>query len=91
MNKTELISEVAGKAGLSKVDATKAVEATFGAISKSLSKKDDVRVIGFGTFSAVKRAAKEGRNPQTGKKMTIPAATVPKFKAGKGLKQAVNK
>ena len=91
MNKNDLIGEVAGKAGLSKVDTAKAVEATFGAISKALSKKDDVRIIGFGTFSAVKRAAKEGRNPQTGKKMTIPAATVPKFKAGKGLKQAVNK
>ena len=91
MNKNDLIGEVAGKAGLSKVDTSKAVEATFGAITKALSKKDDVRIIGFGTFSAVKRAAKEGRNPQTGKKMTIPAATVPKFKAGKGLKQAVNK
>ena len=89
MNKQELVSDVASKAGLSKADAGKAVEATFGAIKKTLSKKGEVRVIGFGTFSTSKRAAREGRNPATGKVIKIPATVVPKFKAGKGLKDAV--
>ena len=89
MNKTELIAKVAGKAGLTKADATKAVEGTFEAITGALSKKGDVRIIGFGTFSTSKRKARDGRNPATGKVIKIPATVVPRFKAGKGLKDAV--
>ena len=90
MNKQELISTVADASGLSKSDAVKAVEAVFDAISGSLKKGDEVRLVGFGTFSISKRKASTGRNPRTGEPMTIKASSQPKFKAGKGLKDSVN-
>lgn len=90
MNKNELISAVADSSGLSKNDASNAVEGVFDAIQKSLSKGDEVRLVGFGTFSVAKRKASTGRNPRTGEPMTIKASNQPKFKAGKGLKDAVN-
>lgn len=90
MNKNELIAAVADQAGLTKADASKAVEAVFDTITAALKKNDDVRLVGFGTFSVSKRKASTGRNPRTGEPMTIAASTQPKFKAGKGLKDAVN-
>ncbi|WP_034159411.1 HU family DNA-binding protein [Sphingomonas sp. ERG5] len=90
MNKQELIGTVADASGLGKGDASKAVEAVFDAISNSLKKGDEVRLVGFGTFSVSKRKASTGRNPRTGEPMTIKASSQPKFKAGKGLKDAVN-
>lgn len=90
MNKNELIAAVADQAGLTKADASKAVEAVFDTITGALKKNDDVRLVGFGTFSVSKRKASTGRNPRTGEPMTIAASTQPKFKAGKGLKDAVN-
>ena len=91
MNKNELIGSVADHSGLSKADAGKAVEAVFETVTKELSKGGEVRLVGFGTFSTTKRKASTGRNPRTGEKMTIKASTQPKFKAGKGLKDSVNK
>ena len=90
MNKNELISAVAESSGLTKGDAMKAVEAVFEAVSAALKSGDEVRLVGFGTFSVAKRKASTGRNPRTGEPMTIKASTQPKFKAGKGLKDAVN-
>jgi DNA-binding protein HU-beta len=90
MNKQELIGAVAETTGLSKNDAGKAVEGVFEAISTALKKGDEVRLVGFGTFSVTKRKASTGRNPRTGEPMKIKASTQPKFKAGKGLKDAVN-
>ena len=90
MNKQELIGAVAETAGLSKNDAAKAVEGVFEAISATLKKGDEVRLVGFGTFSVSKRKASTGRNPRTGEPMTIKASSQPKFKAGKGLKDSVN-
>jgi DNA-binding protein HU-beta len=90
MNKQELIATVADTAGLNRGDAVKAVEAVFDAISASLKKGDEVRLVGFGTFSLSKRKASTGRNPRTGEPMTIKASTQPKFKAGKLLKDSVN-
>jgi DNA-binding protein HU-beta len=90
MNKQELIGTVAETSGLGKGDATKAVEAVFDAISAALKKGDEVRLVGFGTFSVSKRKASTGRNPRTGEEMTIKASNQPKFKAGKGLKDSVN-
>lgn len=90
MNKNDLISAVAESSGLSKNDASNAVEGVFDAITKALSGGDEVRLVGFGTFSVAKRKASTGRNPRTGEPMNIPASTQPKFKAGKGLKDAVN-
>ncbi len=90
MNKNELISSVADHSGLSKADASKAVEAVFETVTKTLSSGGEVRLVGFGTFSVTQRKASTGRNPRTGEKMTIKASTQPKFKAGKGLKDAVN-
>ncbi|MBY8827525.1 HU family DNA-binding protein [Hephaestia mangrovi] len=90
MNKQELIGDVADKSGLSKGDASKAVESVFDSITAALKKGDEVRLVGFGTFSVSKRKASTGRNPRTGEPMTIKASTQPKFKAGKGLKDAVN-
>jgi DNA-binding protein HU-beta len=91
MNKNELISSVAEAAGLSKADAAQAVDGVFNTITKTLAKGGEVRFVGFGTFSVANRAASEGRNPRTGEKIKIPASKQPKFKAGKGLKDAVNK
>ena len=90
MNKQELIGQVADVSGLSKGDASKAVEAVFDTISNSLKKGDEVRLVGFGTFSVTKRKASTGRNPRTGEPMTIKASSQPKFKAGKILKDSVN-
>jgi DNA-binding protein HU-beta len=90
MNKNELIGAVADASGLSRSDATKAVEGVFDTITRTLSKGDEVRLVGFGTFSVAKRKASTGRNPRTGAPMTIKASTQPKFKAGKGLKDSVN-
>ena len=90
MNKNDLVSEVASSTGMSKADSAKAVEGVFDAISGALSSGGDVRIVGFGTFSVVNRKATTGRNPRTGQAIQIPASKQPKFKAGKGLKDAVN-
>lgn len=89
MNKQELVAVVAEKTGLSKADAGKAVDGVFEAITDALKTGDEVRLVGFGTFAVAERAATEGRNPRTGEKIAIPASKQPKFKAGKGLKDAV--
>ena len=91
MNKTELVAAVAEQAGLSKKDAEKAVNAFTDAVAGALVKGDKVQLVGFGTFEVSERAAREGRNPQTGATMKIAASKAPKFKAGKALKDAVNK
>ncbi|KQT60510.1 MULTISPECIES: HU family DNA-binding protein [unclassified Aureimonas] len=91
MNKNELVSAVAEKADLSKQQATDAVDAVFNVLETTLAKGDDIRLVGFGTFSVSHRAASKGRNPSTGAEVDIPARNVPKFAAGKGLKDAVNK
>lgn len=91
MNKAELVAKVAEKTGLSKKASAEAVNAITGAISEELENKGTVQLIGFGTFTTAERAAKAGKNPQTGETIQIPAKTVPKFKAGKALKEAVNK
>jgi DNA-binding protein HU-beta len=91
MNKQDLISKVADKSDISKAKAALAVDAVIEAIKGSLKKGDDVRLVGFGTFSVAKRAATTGRNPRTGEPIKIPASKQPKFKAGKELKEAVNK
>ena len=90
MNKNDLIGAVADSSGLTRSDATKAVEGVFEAITLALKKGDEVRLVGFGTFSVAKRKASTGRNPRTGEPMKIKASNQPKFKAGKGLKDAVN-
>ncbi|MCC3356314.1 MULTISPECIES: HU family DNA-binding protein [Bacillaceae] len=89
MNKTELISAVAESAELSKKDATKAVDAVFEAVQNALSSGDKVQLIGFGNFEVRERAARKGRNPQTGEEIEIAASKVPAFKPGKALKDAV--
>ena len=90
MNKQQLIGSVAETTGLTRSDAGKAVESVFDSISAALKKGDEVRLVGFGTFSVSKRKASTGRNPRTGEPMSISASSQPKFKAGKGLKDAVN-
>jgi DNA-binding protein HU-beta len=89
MTKEDLIEAIVGRINCSKKDAGEALDAILDSITKSLSRGEDVTVTGFGTFSAKKRAARMGVNPKTGEKIQIPAMTVPKFKAGKGLKEAV--
>ncbi len=91
MNKSELVAKVAEKASLTKKDAEKAVSAIFSSIEEALVEGDKVQMIGFGTFEVKDRAARTGRNPQTGKEIEIPASKNPVFKAGKALKDAVNK
>lgn len=91
MNKTELISSVAEKTDLTKKDAEKAVNAVFAAIEEALARGEKVQLVGFGTFEVRDRKERTGRNPQTGEEITIPAAKVPAFKAGKSLKEAVEK
>ena len=91
MNKTELVAAIAEDAGLSKKDAEKALKAFTDAVTAELKKKGKVQLVGFGTFEVAKRAARQGRNPQTGATMKIAASVAPKFKAGKALKDAVNK
>ena len=90
MNKAELINAVAAAADVSKKDAEAAVNAFTSAVAESLKKGEKVQLIGFGTFEARKRAAREGKNPQTGKAIKIAACKVPAFKAGAALKKAVN-
>lgn len=89
VNKTDLIEKVAKDADLSKAAAGRAVNAVFEGISDSLSKGEEVGIVGFGTFSVSERPARQGRNPQTGKPIQIAATKVPKFKAGKNLKESV--
>lgn len=89
MNKSELISEVASKAAMTKKDVEKVVNALFETIEGALKNGEKVQLVGFGTFEVRERKARTGRNPQTGAEITIPAARVPAFKAGKALKDAV--
>lgn len=91
MTKSELIEKVAEKTGMTKKDSGKAVDAVLEAITKALGKGEKVSLVGFGTFDVRKRAARMGRNPQTGKAIKIAARKVPAFKAGKSLKEAVGK
>jgi DNA-binding protein HU-beta len=90
MNKAELIAKVADKADVSKAQAEKLLNATLSSINEGLTSDGNLTLVGFGTFSVVKRAARKGRNPQTGKAIKIPAKSVVKFKPGKNLKDAVN-
>jgi DNA-binding protein HU-beta len=90
MNKAELIETVAEAADMSKSDATRAVDAVTQAITATLKKDEQVAIVGFGTFSLRKRAARSGRNPRTGETISIKASNVPGFKPGKALKDAVN-
>ena len=91
MNKAELIEAIAKDTDLSKADAGRALNAVIDTIVKTVAKKQDVQLIGFGTFKATKRAARTGKNPRTGEAVKIAAATVPKFSAGAAFKAAVNK
>jgi len=91
VNKNDLVSEVANGASLSKADAARAVDAIFETIKNSLSVGGEVRIVGFGTFNVTHRRASQGRNPRTGERIMIPASVQPKFRAGKGLKEAVNR
>jgi DNA-binding protein HU-beta len=90
MNKTDLINAVAESAELTKADAGRALEAFFETVQKALKNGDDVSVVGFGTFTVRERAARTGRNPRTNEEIKIAASKIPAFKAGKGLKDAVN-
>ncbi len=90
MNKNDLVSDVADNAGISKTDSTKAVDAVFNCITSALQGGQEVRLVGFGTFVVTHRRASQGRNPRTGESIQIPASNQPKFRAGKGLKEAVN-
>jgi DNA-binding protein HU-beta len=90
MNKSELIDAVSGASGLAKADATRAVDAVFDTITATLKSGDSVALVGFGTFAVKERAARSGRNPRTGETITIAASKMPVFKAGKGIKDAVN-
>lgn len=90
MNKSELVEKIAEGADLSKADAQKALDSFIGAVTDTLKAGDKLSLIGFGTFQVNKRAARKGRNPQTGKEIQIAAANLPAFKAGKSLKGAVN-
>ncbi len=89
MNKSELIDAMADASDLSKADATRALSGFIDAVTDALNKGDTVSLIGFGTFSVKERAARQGRNPQTGETIQIKAAKIPSFKAGKGLKDAI--
>ena len=91
MNKSDLVEAIAKSAAISKAAAARALDSTVDAITKALKKGDSVSLVGFGTFKVGKRAARNGRNPRTGATIKIKAAKVPKFSAGKGLKDAVNK
>ena len=89
MTKAELVSEIAGKAELTKAEAAKALDATLDAIKEALKKGQKVTLVGFGSFYVSKRKARKGRNPRTGQEIKIPATKVPKFTAGKSLKEVV--
>lgn len=90
MNKQELIEQVANEAGISKAAAAKVIDAFTGSVTSALKKGESVTLIGFGTFAVSERAARTGRNPQTGKELKIAARKAPAFRAGKGLKDALN-
>ena len=90
MNKAELVAAVAEQADISKKDAEKALKAFVDVVTEEMKKGEKVQLVGFGTFEVSERAAREGRNPQTGKTMKIEACKAPKFKAGKALKDAIN-
>ena len=90
MNKTELIAAIAEKSVVKKVDAEKALKAFTDVVAEELKKGEKVQLVGFGTFDVLKRPARQGRNPRTGKSMKIKASKAPKFKAGKALKDAIN-
>ncbi len=90
MNKQDVVAAVARSSGISKASADDAVDTIFSAITDALRKGEDVRLVGFGTFSTRRRAAHQGRNPRTGEAIQIPASTLPKFKPGRPLKDAVN-
>jgi nucleoid DNA-binding protein len=89
MNKAELVEEVADQTGLTKRLSREAIDAITSAIADSLAREERVTLVGFGTFQVMERKARRGRNPQTGKELQIPAKKVPKFKAGRGLREAV--
>ena len=91
MNKSELITSMAEKAKMTKKDAEIALKAFTESVEEALEKGEKVQLVGFGTFEVAERAAREGRNPQTGATMNIPASKAPKFKAGKALKDTINK
>jgi len=90
VTKAELVNAIAEKAGLGKTDAEKALKAFTEAITEALQANEKVALVGFGTFSVGDRAARTGKNPQTGEEINIPSAKTPKFKAGKALKDAIN-
>nr|WP_174249750.1 nucleoid-associated protein HU-beta [Candidatus Sodalis sp. SoCistrobi] len=90
VNKSQLIDKIAAGVDISKAAAGRALDAIIGSVTESLQQGDDVALVGFGTFTVRERSARTGRNPQTGKEITIAAAKVPGFRAGKGLKDAVN-
>ena len=91
MNRTELVEAMAKKTGLSKKDAEAALKSFIDTVGTALKKGDKVQLVGFGSFEVAKRAARKGKNPQTGETIKIPASKAPKFKAGKALKDLVNK
>ena len=91
MNKAELVAAMAAQTELSKKDSEKALKAFIDVVTEELQKGEKVQLVGFGTFEVAKRAARDGRNPQTGKTMKIAASNAPKFKAGKALKDTINK
>lgn len=90
MNKSELIDAIASKSGLTKAQSAQALDATMESVKEELTKGGSISLVGFGTFSVKERAARTGRNPKTGEPLQIKASKVPSFKAGKGLKDAVN-
>ncbi len=91
MNKTELVAAIAGRASISKKDAEAALKAFTEVVTEELVRKEKIQLVGFGTFETSVRPAREGRNPRTNEEMPIPESVAPKFKAGKALKDAVNK
>ena len=91
MNKAELVAAIAERTELSKKDSEKALKAFIDVVTEELTKGEKIQLVGFGTFEVSERAAREGRNPQTGATMSIPASKAPKFKAGKALKDVINK
>ena len=91
MNKSELVAAMADKAKMSKKDTEKVLKAFEEVVTNELANNQKVQLVGFGTFDVAERAAREGRNPQTGESMPIPASKAPRFKAGKALKDAINK
>ncbi len=90
MNRNDLALDIATRTNMSRTEATRAVDAVFTSIADALKKGEEVKIVGFGTFAVTERAASEGRNPKTGEPIQIPASKVPRFRAGKGLKEALN-